>query len=271
MYVLIARLLLMMMLESRPLTADTIMAKVAANQDVAEKARGEFTYTQHLHIVTRKANKKVMREEILDLKILPAPLGTQKIVQSIRGRYWHKGKYIEFYGEPVPGLDSVDGSIVHNVREDIVNDKSADGLGQGLFPLTTEEQRSYEFSLVGQESMGGREVYRIEFKPKSKDEVTWSGEVLVDMAEFQPLYVSTRFAHRLPSAVRILLGTDLPGIGFSVRYEKQSEGVWFPVSFGSEFRMRAIFILHRNISVSLQNGSFERAHLQGKSECMPSQ
>jgi hypothetical protein len=263
MSILLGKLLLLAMLgQAEPLTADAIMAKVAANQDLADKLRSEYTYKQHVHIVTRKTNKNVMREEASDYDVLPAPEGTKKTLRCLTGRYWHKGKYIEFRGEPVPDADSVDGSLVHNLREDLSSDKSKDGLARDLFPLTTEEQSNYQFTLAGQDTMKGRDVYRIEFKPKNKDEVEWAGEAFIDMAEFQPLYVRTNLSHRIPFFVRAVLGTDLPGIGFSVDYQRQPDGVWFPVSFGTEFRLRALLFVNRNISVSLHNTAFKHANSQ---------
>ncbi len=61
-----------------------------------------------------------------------------------------------------------------------------------------------------------------------------------------------------------LLGTDLPGIGFNVEYRRFDEGVWFPVSFGTEFRLRAVFFINRDVSVSLENSSFEHARVESK-------
>src|ERR1700731_3036662 len=55
----------------------------------------------------------------------------------------------------------------------------------------------------------------------------------------------------IPVFVRTLLGTDLPGLGFNVEYRRFDDGVWFPVSFGTEFRLRAVFFINRDITVSL--------------------
>jgi hypothetical protein len=60
--------------------------------------------------------------------------------------------------------------------------------------------------------------------------------------------------------VRTLLGTNLPGLGFSVTYDREPDGVWFPVSFGTEFRMRVLFFIARDISMSLSNAHFEKTH-----------
>lgn len=44
-------------------------------------------------------------------------------------------------------------------------------------------------------------------------------------------------------------------------YKRQEDGLWFPVTFGTEFRLRAIFFINREITVSLQNSDFEKTHV----------
>jgi len=46
-----------------------------------------------------------------------------------------------------------------------------------------------------------------------------------------------------------------------VSYKRQPDGIWFPVSFGTEFRLKALFVIDRNISVSLVNSDFEHTHV----------
>ena len=244
------------------LTADDIMARVAANQDRAEKLRAQYVYKQHVHVVSRKTNKRLMREETADYEVTPTAQGTQKQLQVLTGQYWHNGKYVTFHGEPAPDSDSIDAGLTDDFREDLTNDKSKDGLARELFPLTTQEQSHYQFKLLGEERLRGREVYRVEFKPKVKDDTReWAGEAFIDKAEFEPVLVTTKLAHRIPIVVRTVLGTDLPGVGFSVDYQRQPDGVWFPAGFGTEFRLRALFFLKRDISISLQNTDFERTHV----------
>jgi hypothetical protein len=133
-----------------------------------------------------------------------------------------------------------------------------------LFPLTSEEQKDYVFKLLGQETLQGRDVYHISFWPKDKDEITWAGEAYIDAEEFQPVRVFTKLARRIPLMVRTLLGTDLPGIGFNVVYHRQPDGVWFPATLGTEFRIRAVFFINRQVSVSLENSAFEHTHVVSK-------
>jgi hypothetical protein len=62
--------------------------------------------------------------------------------------------------------------------------------------------------------------------------------------------------------VRTLLGTDVKGLGFSVAYDKFGEGLWFPVSYGGEFQIRALFVYKRTISISLANSNFRRTDVK---------
>ena len=247
-----------------PLTADQIMARVAANQDRALQQRAEYVYEQHIRIATRKTNGKLMREETTDYLVTPTPDGTKKELKQMVGRAWHKNGYIEFDREPVPDRDSLDGDLVRDFRDDLANDRSKDGLGRDLFPLTTEEQKRYRFELAGEDTVQGRHVYRIRFAPRDQHELAWAGEALVDAREFQPLRVYTKLARKLPLFIRTVLGTSLPGIGFNVQYRRFDEGVWFPVSFGTEFRLRAVFFIKRDITISLQNSAFEHAQVKSR-------
>ena len=84
------------------------------------------------------------------------------------------------------------------------------------------------------------------------------------MGECQPLLVSTRLATHIPMAVKVLLGTDIKGLGFAVSYEKFDDGLWFPVSYGGEFHVRIVFFYSRNMSISMVNTGFTRAKVSSR-------
>jgi hypothetical protein len=281
-----------------PLTADQIMAKVAANQDRTQAARTHYIYQQHIRIASRKPGGKVMCEEITDSRVSPQQKESPQQLLTLDGRYWQKGRYVHYTtlqdqdaaasaaskGETAKGetpkdgavkdgapkdkevktekedLDGLDIDLVENLRKNLADDKSKDGLGKGLFPLTTEQQSQYLFKLEGQQTMNGRDVYRVSFRPKDKNDFDWKGEAFIDVQEFEPVVVYTQMSRKMPLAVRALLGTNLPGLGFSVTYDREPDGVWFPVSFGTEFRLRVLFFLVRDISMSLANTHFEKTH-----------
>jgi len=252
-----------------PLTADTIMARVAANQDRSEELRRQYVYQQHTHILTHKPRGgRLLREETADYDVTPTPDGMQKQLKLIAGRYWHQGKYEVFEGEPVPESGSLDGGLIQGFRDDLSNDKTKDGLAKDLFPLTTEQQKNYDFKLLAPEVQEGRSVYHIGFRPKDKGEITWAGEAYIDAAEFQPVRVFTKLSRRIPFAVRTLLGTDLSGLGFNVVYKRQQDGVWFPSTFGTEFRLHVLFFINRDISVSLENRGFQHTQVESKIKVM---
>ncbi len=252
---------------ARPLTAEAIMARVAANQDRSEELRKQYVYRQRTHVVTHKPKGgRLQREETADYDVTPTPDGTEKQLKHITGRYWNKGKYETFEADTAPEADGLDGSLVGSFREDLLNDKSKDGLAKDLFPLTSEQQKDYKFTLLGQEVQDGdgRSVYHIGFRPKDSHDIAWVGEAYIDAVEFQPVRVFTKLSRRIPFAVRTLLGTDVPGLGFNVVYKRQEDGVWFPTSFGTEFRLHVLFFINRDISVSCENSGFQRTHVESK-------
>jgi hypothetical protein len=249
-----------------PLTGDPIMSRVAANQNRSETLRKEYVYRQHIRVVSKKPNAKLMREETTDYQVIPTPQGTTKELRLLKGCYLHHGHYIDFTSEPVPDNDSLDAGLVHDFRDDLANTDSKDGLGRQLFPLTTEQQEKYQFRLLGQETEQGRSVYHVKFRPKHKGDIDWAGEAFIDAVDFQPVRVFTKLSRRIPFMVRTMLGTDVPGIGFDVPYQRQDDGVWSPTSFGTEFRLHVLFFLNRDISVSLENSAFEHTHVKSKIE-----
>jgi len=246
------------MLAAEPDAAD-IMKKVAENQDREQKERGRYIYEENIRVTTRHSNGKLAREEVTDLLVTPTPTGTEKKRQSIRGRYWHKGRYLDFSGDPAPDRETLDGGLTSAFRDDLTNSESKDGIGKSLFPLTSDEQKDLRFELAGKQTVTGRDAYRIRFGPRDAKEFGWTGEALIDVEELQPLSVYTRLSRRIPFFIRTLAGTDVPGVGFSVKYARIDKDVWFPVSFGTEFRLHAVFFINRTIIVSMENKNFRRA------------
>ncbi len=239
-------------------SADEIMKQVAANQDRAQQERKQYVYEQHVKVAIRRTNGKLAREEVSDVLVTPDAKGVQRKEESIRGRYWKKGQYHEFHAEPVPEAGGLDGSLAHEFRDELLNDDSKDGLAKDLFPLTTDEQKNMKFELEREEVIAGRPAYRIQFRPADKNDIAWAGEALIDKQELQPVSVFTRLSRRIPLFVRAMLGTDLPGLGFSTTYKRLDKNIWFPASFGTEFRLHAVFFINRTISVSMDNRNFKK-------------
>jgi hypothetical protein len=160
--------------------------------------------------------------------------------------------------------ESIDRDIVENMRWNLIHDKSKDGIDSHLFPLTSKDQANYAYRMIGRERLNGRDVFHITFRPRKKDDFGWSGDAYIDTTAFQPVLVTTGMARKIPFAVRTFLGTNVPGLGFTVTYAPQPDGVWFPVTFSTEFKIKALFFFNREIILNAENREFEKAHVTSR-------
>ena len=263
-YCAVGLLLLGASLRAQAPSVEQIMSHVAENQARAQKTRRVFVYQQRVALRSHRDGGKLTREEIHEYTVTPTESGSVKKLVRFEGKYANNGKLIS-YNEPgyeYRDLD-LDGEIMDDLAEDLTDDDSSrDGIGSDLFPLTADQQEKYTFALKGVEKYKAARVYRIAFRPKPGSQAPWAGEALVETQEFQPVRVTTRLARGIPLAVRTLLGTDVKGLGFSVAYDKFGEGLWFPVSYGGEFQIRALFVYKRTISISLANSNFRRTDVK---------
>jgi hypothetical protein len=247
-------------------SVEAIMEKVAQNQDRAQEMRSAFVYRQTLLLRFKRGDGKTCREELRDFTVAPSANGTHKTLNGFLGKYL-KGKELIEYNEPgyhYKGLD-LDSELMTSFADDLANDEgSRDGIAPDLFPLTSQEQKKYVYTLKGKEAYRGKDVYRISFKPNRKDLYdgpAWAGEVLVDAHEYQPALVTTRYAQGIPFWVKTLLGTNVKHLGFKVEYERFDKDLWFPVSYGGEFQVKAVFFYERTMAIALRNSGFQRAEV----------
>ena len=295
-------------------SAESIMARVSANQDRAEAERARYIYVQHAKMVSRHGDK-VLCEEITDYRMTPSGDGSQGQLLSLEGRQLTNHKYLTYHAlspEQIAAQDaqkvaqekekqkkdpekketektetdkkndakqdddhqetirvdikedSIDRQIVENIRWNLIHDKSKDGIGANLFPLTSKEQADYAFRMIGRELMNGRDVYHVAFRPKKKDDFGWSGDAYVDTQAYEPVLITTVMARKIPFGVRTLLGTNVPGLGFTVTYAPQPDSVWFPVTFSTEFKIKVLFFFNRQIILDAQNRNFEKTHVTSR-------
>ena len=260
-------------------TADAIMALVARNQDQAEEGRRNYIYRQHARVISRKG-RRLMCEEITDSRVTPSASGSDHQLLKLAGKVLQKGKYVTYTElraprnkeqdvvEKAPATLSVetgndDRDMVETLRSNLFNDKSKDGIAAHLFPLTSKRQSEYSFTSIGRERVNSRDVFHIRFTPKDNQDFGWRGDAYIDTIAYQPVLVTTAMSRQVPLAVRTLLGTNVPGLGFSVTYAPVA-GVWFPVSFGTEFKISVLFFYKRDIVVNLENRDFERTVVNSK-------
>lgn len=286
-------------------SAETVMNRVAVNQDTAQAERAHYVYVQHAKMTSRRG-KTVMCEEITDYRFTPSTDGTDEQLLKVDGRFLKNKEFINYNKllprdedkpkdaakdadkkqpekkqdkandkdkkkdkdkDPVfdPNSDeTLDRDLVENMRWNLIHDKSKDGIAQHLFPLTTKDQANYSFRMIGRERLNDRDVYHIAFRPKEKNDFGWSGDAYIDTTAFQPVLVTTSMARKIPFAVRTLLGTDVPGLGFTIRYAPQPDGVWFPVNFSTEFKIHVLYFFHRQIILDAQNRDFEQTHVTSR-------
>lgn len=160
--------------------------------------------------------------------------------------------------------ETIDRDLVENLRWNLIHDKTRDGIAQHLFPLTSKDQANYSFRMIGREHLNDRDVFHITFRPKEKNDFGWSGDAYIDTQAFQPVLVTTAMARKIPFAVRTLLGTDVPGLGFTIRYATQPDGVWFPVDFSTEFKIHVLYFFHRQIILNAESRDFEKTHVTSR-------
>jgi hypothetical protein len=282
-------------------TAEEVMARVAANQDKAEAERAHYVYVQHAKMTSRRGST-VMCEEITDYRLTPSTDGTDEQLLKVDGRFLRAKSYITYTAllprdeekpkdqdkekdkdknkddakkdkkekkDKDPTFDpnsneTIDRDIVENMRWNLIHEKSKDGVDSHLFPLTSKDQATYTFRMVSRERLNGRDVFHIAFRPRKKDDFGWSGDAFIDTTAFQPVLVTTGMARKIPFAVRTLLGTNLPGLGFTVTYAPQPDGVWFPVSFSTEFKIHVLFFFNREVILDAQNRNFEKTHVTSR-------
>jgi hypothetical protein len=202
-----------------------IMERVGRNQDQAQALRQQYTFHQKQLLRMLRGSGKVAREEHREYDVSPGAHGVAKQLAHFDGRYEYKGRYVTYDrpGYQYKDID-IDGDLIDDLSKDMTDDRaSRDGIGCDLFPLTAREQYKYNFKLLGTEQVRGRTAYRVAFEPKPHqdfDEGAWKGESVIDAEEFQPVLVHTSLAVKIPRAVKLLLGTDIKGLGFAITYQK---------------------------------------------------
>ncbi len=239
-----------------------IMSRVAANQAKSLEARKQFVYHQQELVTMRQSNGKTTCEQLREYTVTP-------MADSIERKWLNppdKDSEPSRCSVDLSGNSGEHLSVSMGSEGDSFNasfGKTRDGVPRGLFPLTAEEQRLYDYKLAGSATRAGRKVYRVKFQPnKRKDDSGnlgfWKGEALIDAEEFQPVEVNADLTFGIPMPVRILLGTNVHGLGFTVSYRRLADGVWFPSGFGGAFSVRALFFFKQTVSVNVTNSDFRR-------------
>jgi hypothetical protein len=261
-------------------SAEAIMAKVAANIEKAAEARKQYVYQQRVRSSLIRRGGQPSRKEDREYSVFPGEKGTEKKLVSFKGEY-RKGKAMVVYSKPGFKND-MDGELIEGFTDDLVNDKqSRDGIPHSLFPLGSKDLPQYRFSMKGETEYNGRRTYQILFEP-AKPELcihigsddkndcgggqAWKGKAWIDAAELQPVKIDTQLAFLIPWGVRVFLGTNLRQMGFSVTYARVGENVWFPSTYGTEFRFNVLWGYRRTITLAMESHGFQKTDAVSKIE-----
>lgn len=232
-----------------PETAETIMTKVAANQERAESERERFVYQQSVLVRVKNGLGKLVREESRVYTVTPTATGARRDL-------------MESKSSPEKAWE-IDRELAAEFAQDVTSGRSRDGLQRGHFPLTADKQKQYSFRLVGRETYRDRPVYHLAFNPLPKGGSAWKGDLLVDEQEFQPVLVTTQLDAHIPIVVRTVLGTNVQHLGFRLAY-RSVEGTWFPESYSGEMKIRALFLFQRRVGVAMRNTDFKRGEVDSQ-------
>jgi hypothetical protein len=259
--------------------ATAIMAKVAANVEKATDPRRQFVYHQFVTSSLVRSNGRISRKENREYQVFPTETSTEKKLISLRGEV-RRGKKTTPYsdlGFKDKGLD-LDGDLIRDLTNDLVDEKnSRDGIPASLFPLRAKDLSGYRFTLKEEFEYQGRRTYKILFEPAQKHNCvniggddddcegpSWKGEAWIDTADLQPVRIETQQAFRVPWGVKVFLGTNIQQSGFAVSYQRVADNVWFPVSYGTEFRFNVLWGYKRTVTLSLVSNGFQKTDIASK-------
>jgi hypothetical protein len=269
-----------------------IMKHVAANFDQATEGRRQFVYKQTVRSSMVRSNGQIERRENREYSVLPTPEGVEKSLTAFHGEY-RKGKNLIPYNEPEAKVDGgpnrqpeLDRELLRELTDSLVNAKNTrDGVPRDLFPLGNKELPFYKFTFKGEREIRGRRAFALAFEPTGQhpgdfcvhigdddpceNERQWKGEAWIDATEFQPIRIETQLARGIPWGVRVFLGTNVRQLGFSLDYQRVAENVWFPGTYGTEFRLDLFWVYKRTITLSLESSDFRKTDAQSTIQFEP--
>src|SRR6266852_1956192 len=100
-------------------TAQSIVAKVADNQDRAQQMRSAFIYQQSILLRFKRGNGKLAREEQREYTVTPTAKGFNKNLVHFAGKYESHGAFID-YNKPGYTYKKVD--IDGELADDFIHD-----------------------------------------------------------------------------------------------------------------------------------------------------
>jgi hypothetical protein len=254
--------------------ANEIMHRMADAVEKASAGRRHYVYQQSVRGRLLRTNGQLAREEKRQYVVVPDETGTKKDLTVVEGQYQKGKQLIPYHEAGFKYKDTdIDGDLLDDLLDDLVDaKKSRDGIPHSLFPLRRDDLPHYKFTHVRTFDFKGRSAHEIAFEPATKKKCLeigdddddksdcrpWKGSLYVDALEHQPVFIQTKLAWEMPRLIRYGLGTNLQQTGFAIRYERLAEHVWFPVSYGTEFKFSVLFGYKRVVTMALESHGFKR-------------
>jgi hypothetical protein len=216
----------------------------------------------NIFVRLKRANGKLAREESRDYIVAPTPKGAGRKLVKVEGKIVDGHKDIPYsdLNFRYKSMD-VDREVVHSLASEMMWKKGQNGPMVDWFPLTSNRLRNATFTYRGEEHYRDFDVYKVEYEEHDDDDC-WRGEVLVEKNEFQPVLISSEWSCRIPTAVKMLLGTNMTSLGMKINYQRFEKGVWFPVTAGGELKLRVLFMYARTIAFSAKNAGFRKTDVK---------
>jgi hypothetical protein len=255
-------MMLVPLLPGIPPTAEEIMCRVAENQERAQAERTAYVYDMNVFVRMKRANGKLAREESREYVVAPTEKGARRKLVKVEGKIQEGKKEIPYADEKFryKSVD-IDGAVTSSFARELMWKKNENGPMVDWFPLTKERQRSATFRFEGEERYRDYDVYKVTYEEHDEGEC-WRGEALIEKNEFQPVLITSEWSCKIPTAVKIMLGTNIANLGAKISYQRFAKGVWFPVNCGGEMKLRVLFMYARTIAFSAKNSGFHKADVQ---------
>lgn len=272
----------------------SIMRKMADKTEAASEARRQYVYHQHVQSSFLKTNGQLICRESRDYTVIPQETTTERKMVSFAGVCRQGNKMVPYSppGQVLPGarerpagagdrlaaqVTSDRESIAGVIDDFAVDQKARDGIPRRLFPLSASELTRYTFTLKADTMIDGRPAHDILFEPVDIKKShcididangcsPWKGEAWIDAEDLQPVRIDTQLAKGVPMVMRVMLGFNLHQLGFSLTYRRVAPGVWFPATYGTEFRITLLWGYKRTITLSMENTDFKRTDAQSTIE-----
>jgi len=223
--------------ESPKLSADQVIAKAVDRAGKAEAKAGlpGYTYTKCTVTEELDASGNVKERKSKVYRVIFRDGATYLKLMEVNGR------------APAQGDLKKQAENELNVRQVLGNSKSANSANKDNF-LTPELVKRFDFTLVGESALNGRQAYQVNFRVKNPEPPVHriidrllnriSGTLWIDAQEFEV----ARADVQLGSEVNLLGGIagSLKKLAYSITRTRITDGLWLSTESVGDFEGRKL-------------------------------